>query len=59
MKKTAILLFFLGTLCNTAFAQSDQPPETDPIITNRISQWQDLKFGFMMHWGMYALWEVV
>ena len=44
----------------TAFAQTDdQQPETDPLITNRISQWQDLKFGFMMHWGIYAQWEVV
>ena len=33
--------------------------ETDPIITSRIAEWQDLKFGFMMHWGIYAQWEVV
>jgi alpha-L-fucosidase len=44
-------------ICMTAFAQSDQQPETDPVITNRISQWQDLKFGFMMHWGIYAQWK--
>ena len=40
-------------------AQTDQQPETDPVITNRISQWQDLKFGFMMHWGIYSQWGVV
>jgi len=34
-------------------------PETAPIILNRIDQWQDLKFGFMAHWGMYAQWGVV
>ncbi|MBR5630743.1 MAG: alpha-L-fucosidase [Bacteroidales bacterium] len=51
---------FLCLVCMMAFAQTDdQRPETDPIITNRISQWQDLKFGFMMHWGIYAQWEVV
>ena len=59
MMKKALLLLLFGSLCASTFAQSDQLPETDPVITNRISQWQDLKFGFMMHWGMYAQWEVV
>ena len=43
----------------TASAQNLAEPETDPVITDRIAQWQDLKFGFMMHWGMYAQWGVV
>lgn len=34
-------------------------PETDPVILSRIDEWQDLKFGFMVHWGMYAQWGVV
>ena len=59
MNKKSLFLALLCLVLTTAFAQSDQKPETDPIITNRISQWQDLKFGFMMHWGMYAQWEVV
>ena len=60
MKKVTLLLFLFGAFCSTALAQTDdQQPETDPIITNRISQWQNLKFGFMMHWGIYAQWEVV
>ena len=42
-----------------ALAQNEQQPETDPVILNRIGQWQDLKFGFMMHWGIYAQWGVV
>jgi len=40
-------------------AQSDQNPETDPVILDRLEQWQDLKFGFMAHWGIYAQWGVV
>ena len=60
MKKKAVFLLLIGALCTASFAQTDdQLPETDPVITHRISQWQDLKFGFMMHWGMYAQWEVV
>lgn len=40
-------------------SQEEQQPETDSLITNRIAEWQDLKFGFMVHWGMYAQWGVV
>ena len=58
MKKHLLsLLFALAFL--PAFSQTEQDPETDPIILNRISEWQDLKFGFMMHWGMYSQWGVV
>ena len=40
-------------------AQDERRPETDPLIVHRIEEWQDLKFGFMMHWGIYAQWGVV
>ena len=58
--KKRLFTVLLCLVCMMAFAQTDdQLPETDPVIANRISQWQDLKFGFMMHWGMYSQWEVV
>lgn len=41
------------------WAQHDSVPETDPVILDRLEEWRDLKFGFMMHWGMYAQWGVV
>ncbi|MCQ2294512.1 MAG: alpha-L-fucosidase [Bacteroidales bacterium] len=58
MKKTflSLLLILLG---GVAFAQHDQLPETDPAVLQRVDEWQDLKFGFMMHWGIYAQWGVV
>ena len=63
MKKfiSAILLIGAAILGQgvSAFAQDLTKPEDDPIITNRIAEWQDLKFGFMMHWGMYSQWGVV
>ena len=53
----AIALLLIGI---TASAQDNlMDPETDPVITSRIAEWQDLKFGFMMHWGMYSQWGVV
>src|SRR5574344_2481474 len=53
-----ICLLFL-ILGMQSFAQDERKPETDPVIVNRVSQWQDLKFGFMMHWGIYSQWGVV
>lgn len=37
----------------------EQRDETDPIILNRLEEWKDLKFGFMVHWGIYAQWATV
>ncbi len=60
MRKAIILLLvcmFLAMLGNAQ--QPERQFETDPVILNRIDEWQDLKFGFMMHWGIYAQWGVV
>ncbi|MBQ6068591.1 MAG: alpha-L-fucosidase [Bacteroidales bacterium] len=61
MKNIFITSFLFAMLLGgTVMAQSaDQQPESDSVILNRIEQWQDLKFGFMMHWGIYAQWGVV
>lgn len=59
MKHTLLLSLFLLFSTHLLFAQPDAKPETDPVILERISEWQDLKFGFMVHWGMYAQWGVV
>lgn len=37
----------------------ESQPETNPIILERLEDWKDLKFGFMVHWGPYAQWGVV
>ena len=60
MKKT-ILIGLLGLmgLMGSVKAQHDSIPESDPAILQRIDEWQDLKFGFMMHWGIYAQWGCV
>src|SRR5215469_9336104 len=34
-------------------------PVTDSLVLRKIDQWQDWKFGFMMHWGPYSQWGVV
>lgn len=34
-------------------------PPTDPLVQQNLAEWQDLKFGLLMHWGPYAQWGVV
>ena len=42
-------------------AQEDERyvPETDPLVLKKLEEWQDLKFGLLMHWGPYSQWGVV
>ena len=49
----------LISLMGNVKAQHDSIPESDPVILQRIDEWQDLKFGFMMHWGIYTQWGIV
>lgn len=34
-------------------------PAGDPVVEQKIANWQDLKFGLFMHWGTYSQWGVV
>lgn len=34
-------------------------PETDPLVLDKLEQWQGIKFGLLMHWGAYSQWGVV
>ena len=53
------LLFASMVWGSGVWAQSARDAETDPVVLNRVAEWQELKFGFMMHWGIYAQWGVV
>lgn len=57
---------FLTLLCATLLFAShlgaqEHPyvPDPDPLVRQNLEDWQDLKFGFMMHWGAYSQWGVV
>ena len=34
-------------------------PETDPLVVEKLEEWQDLKLGLLMHWGPYSQWGIV
>jgi alpha-L-fucosidase len=63
MKKYILLLILFFLFFNThsqAILEDDRyVPETDPLVLEKISQWQDIKFGLLMHWGAYSQWSIV
>ena len=59
IKLFATLIMLLFPFFAKSQDVSEQMFENDSVILNRIEQWQDLKFGFMVHWGIYTQWETV
>src|SRR6187549_1736975 len=59
--KFGLALFLLFTISNNSFTQEHQEyfPDPDTAIQHRLEEWQDLKFGLLMHWGPYSQWGVV
>lgn len=53
---TLILCFSFGF----TFGQHEHPTSsqyqwpTDPLVSRKLTAWQDLKFGMIIHWGLYA-----
>ena len=53
------ILFFVVLSLQFAQDPGSEEKETDPLVLQNLEEWQDLKFGFMMHWGPYSQWGVV
>jgi alpha-L-fucosidase len=60
---TFFRLFILTTLVVFSFSSNAQHkeyyPDPDTAIQHRLEEWQDLKFGLLMHWGAYSQWGIV
>jgi alpha-L-fucosidase len=61
MSRVAIILGLLLVVIPVAQADEETRyvPETDPLVLDKLGQWQDLKFGLLMHWGAYSQWGIV
>ncbi len=61
MKKTfiALMTVFYAYTGVAQHAEERYVPETDPQVLEKLEQWQDLKFGLLMHWGPYSQWGIV
>lgn len=65
MKKTliTILIAIIGqTLSAQQHAEQNHDKyvvPSDPEVKAKLNQWQNVKFGLMMHWGTYSKWGIV
>lgn len=55
--KLIVLFVFSAGFSNAQ--QQDYIPDTTAGIQQRLEDWQDLKFGLLMHWGPYSQWGIV
>lgn len=61
MKTILIIIPFLFSTTVTKIWGQEHPYQKgkyeypkDPQVAEKLEEWQDYKFGFMMHWGLYA-----
>jgi len=64
MKKTLQIVFAFLMIGQVSFGQAiyeDERyvPETDPQVLQKLEEWQNIKFGLLMHWGGYSQWGIV
>ncbi|MBR5061645.1 MAG: alpha-L-fucosidase [Prevotella sp.] len=60
--KKALALLLIAYLPCLTFAQEnihEQSTEyewpSDPLVVEKLKQWQDMKFGVLLHWGIYSV----
>ena len=56
------ILLGIVLICGTQFAPAQEQAyfkDPNPLIQQRLEEWQDLKFGLLMHWGPYSQWGIV
>lgn len=58
----SIFFFLLLTNNNYLYAQQNIHPQSslyewpaDELVRQKLERWQDLKFGIIIHWGLYAV----
>ena len=60
--RKVILSFILLSVCMNGFSQHEDEryvAETNPVVLKKIGEWQNIKFGLLMHWGSYSQWGIV
>ena len=63
MKKLSLILIIV--LCSiqlfsqAIYEDERYVPETDLLVLEKVKEWQNIKFGLLMHWGSYSQWGIV
>ena len=53
------LLFSIKLFSQAIYEEERYVPETDPLVLEKLDEWQGKKFGLLMHWGTYSQWGIV
>ena len=56
--KYLIIILFTFILLSTSLPAKEYETQ-EPWLAERISDWQDMKFGFFVHWGIYSQWGCI
>ena len=62
---TLFFALYIFSLSNTSAQQHSEQDHSkyvvpsDPLVQQKLSKWQDVKFGLLMHWGTYSQWGIV
>lgn len=62
MKKLSVYLLLSFWLLHPLLAQHEDQtyyPVEDSLVREKLEEWQDMKFGLLMHWGAYSQWGIV
>jgi alpha-L-fucosidase len=62
MKKIILIIPILFVLISNAQYEHEMTGyvwPTDEKVLQKLEEWQDLKFGLLMHWGAYSQWGIV
>ena len=56
MRKVLLSVILVGwsILLYAQYEGMEYYREQDPAVQAKLEQWQDLKFGFFVHWGPYS-----
>ncbi len=54
-----VLLFSVRLFSQAIYEDERYVPETDPLVLEKLEEWQGKKFGLLMHWGTYSQWGIV
>ena len=62
-KKNTLAIVLISVTFSTIAQQHNTSNDyiwpTDSLVLKKLHQWQDIKFGLLMHWGPYSEWGVV
>ncbi len=58
--RTGLIAVTIGLLvCGSTPAPAAEEQETDPLVLKKLAEFQDWKFGFFVHWGVYSQWGCI